>query len=449
LKRLLYIAYFFPPLGGAGVQRACKFVRYLPEFGWEATVITTRDSYWMEDPGLLSEIPPQTRVLRAGSFSPGQRGAASSGGVRDQGRIRRLRKWSRFFLVPDAYLGWTARAGSLARTELHQCRYDALLTTSSPDSVHLLGRRLKKEAALPWVADFRDPWTRRLSYDPPTPLHHAWHRRLEAACLREADAVVVTTGETRDDTLRLHPGLPPGKIEIIPNGYDEEDFSKAAALLQGAGPVGAQNAAPGAARAGVTPGPVEPILHAGQLNPERPIGPFLDGLRLFLERSPGQRESVRTLFLGGHYDRDLEDVRTRGLEQVVRFAPSRPHLDSVAALLEARILLLIEQDSDRGRLILPGKIFEYLRAGKPILGLVPASGAAARLIRSCGAGVVADSSDPESVARAIARLAGPAGPEKAAGEALRPVPRAEIEGFERRSLTRSLALLLDRVSTRT
>lgn len=455
MRRVLYLAFYFPPQGGAGVQRTLKFVRYLPAHGWRATVVTARADYWMRDPSLLAEVAPDLLVLRAGfpgaRFLAGgrrpvrtQQGGAPGAGTgvtpgagtdgvspsrpepasaRSAARVRLLRGVARFLLVPDAYTAWARAARRLAERELRTRRYDAIVTTSSPDSAHLAGRALRRSSGLPWVADFRDPWTRRLSYAPPTPVHDRWQRGLERACLREADRVVVTSEETRADFLALDPALSPDRIRVITNGFDQEDFARAEALDP-------------EALAWIPSGGIA-ILHAGQLNPERPLAPFLAGFRQYFDGGGGREQDTRLWCVGGHYDRDREAVRRFGLQDRVVFAGNRPHLESVAALGRARSLLLLEHDSDRGRLILPGKVFEYLRSRRPILAIVPRDGAAHRLIRSLDAGVWADPKDPASVAEAIARVL-------AWGS--NPVALAALEIFERQSLAGRLAALLDEVA---
>lgn len=415
MKNLLYIAYFFPPLGGAGVQRTLKFVRYLPEFGWRPTVLASRAKYWMQDSSLEQEVPEGTQVRRA-PFWGGRLvyGSGKGGAGRSEARVRLLRRVARCLLVPDAYVGWAAAVSRLARRELERGDYSAVMTTSSPDSAHLVGLSLRRSTGLPWVADFRDPWTRRLSYAPPTRLHHRIHRRLESLCLHKADRIIVTAEETREDFLRLIPGLDPSRVVVITNGYDEDDFIQAAA---------------GGFTAHAAPVEGCPILHAGQLNPERPVEPFLDGLSLFLAGNPGREPDARTLFLGAHYDRDTRAVQERRLGGTVRFRPALPHLDSVRALMSARILLLLENPCDRGRLILPGKVFEYVRSGRPILALVAPDGAAARLVRNLDAGIVADPARPDTVAGGIERLLSHD----------MPGPPDGIGRYERRELTRRLA----------
>jgi glycosyltransferase involved in cell wall biosynthesis len=424
-RGVLFVAFFFPPLGGGGVQRSLKFVRYLPAHGWRPRVLTAEAEYWMRDEALLAEVPPGTTVLRVAFGGRRLIAMGVQRGTRSRAITRFLRGLSRFFLVPDVYVGWSRRAARVAEEEITRHPCALVFTTSSPDSAHLLGRRVKRATGLPWVADFRDPWTGRLAYAPPTSLHHRLHVAQEFSCLREADAVVVTTPETRDDFLARHPGLDPAKFHVIPNGFDEDDFTAASAELA-------------AGACAWIPAGGFPVLHAGQLNLERPLTPFLAGLRHFCERAQGDARGATTCLLGPCYDSHREEVKAAGLENAVRFLPGRTHGDAVAAMLSARVLLLLEQDSDRGRLVLPGKVFEYLRAGRPILAVVPRGGAAARFVRETGAGIAADPASPADIAEGLARLLG--------GIETPRRPEATAAPFERRVLAAELAAVFDAVS---
>ncbi|MFN8548429.1 MAG: glycosyltransferase [Candidatus Eisenbacteria bacterium] len=423
MKELLYISYFFPPLGGAGVQRAAKFARYLPEFNWRASVITSDARYWMDDPSLLADVDDACEVVRVPHWGSGAMQRQAGGGVRSSGRVRWLRALSRWLFVPDNYVAWSAAAARSAARMLASGRFAACLTTSSPDSAHLIGLWLRARFGIPWIADFRDPWTRRLSYAPPSQWHDRLHHRLEREVLHGADGVIVTSEATRDDFLERYRSLEPARVQVVTNGYDEADFLAALRAT--------------ADREDLLRGE---ILHSGQLNPERPIEPYLRGLTRYLERArvPSLPAS---LFAGGHYDRDVAAVAKHRLEAYVRFVPNRPHLVAVGDCLHARILLLMEDPSPRGALILPGKIFEYLRAGRPILALVAPSGAAAHLVRSLDAGLVADPTRPEEIASALEALLRRT--EAAGSKCLAIRPGASVARFERRSITRQLASILD------
>lgn len=426
MKRVLYIAYFYPPLGGAGVQRSSKFVRYLPQFGIEPTVLTARANYWIADPSLLDDVPAGVEVIRAPHWGSGTTQRAAGGGSRSASRLSLMRRVARWLLVPDAYWGWILPAERAALRTLRAQQFDAILTTSSPDSTHLLGLRLRQRTGLPWLADFRDPWVRRLSYAPPTSWHDRWQRRMEREVVSSADRVLVTSDATRDDFAARYPELPASRFVTLTNGYDREDFAAAATWLERGGATESEGR----------------LVHAGQLNPERDIEPLLRGLRLRLDRG----DTVDPLlFLGAHYDRHRELAARLGLEALVRFQDNVPHLESIAACLRAKALLLLEQPSERGALILPGKIFEYLRAGRPILALVPGEGAAARLIRSVAAGVVVDPLDPVAIAEGLAKVG-------SIPTVLHPRGEAETDPgilqFERRALTSRLAALIEEVTAR-
>jgi glycosyltransferase involved in cell wall biosynthesis len=423
VKRLAYVAYFFPPTGGAGVQRTVKFVRYLPEHGWSPTVITVRAShYWMEDPTLLAEIPPSVEIVRTRALTGpallgrlgGGRRVGKTNAQRSGGSQRLLRRIAGWVSVPDAYAGWAPFATRAAARVLRGG--GVLLTTSSPDSAHLVGL----DPALrhvPWVADFRDPWVRRMSYRPPTPVHRRLHESLEARVVRAATRILLTSEATRRDFLERYPGVPPERFVVIENGYDEEDFP----------------------REEPRPDPSFRILHLGQLNPERRITPFLDCLEAFLRSRPEARERVRADFIGPRYREDEAEVAARGLGEIVRFEDALPHADAILRLFRARVLLLLEQDSERGALILPGKTLEMLRAHRPILALVP-RGAASELVESLHAGLCARPGDPAAGASQLEKLYEASRGAAPAGLVADP---DLVRRFERRALTARLAALLD------
>jgi glycosyltransferase involved in cell wall biosynthesis len=425
VKSLVYVAYFFPPTGGAGVQRTVKFVRYLPQHGWTPSVVTVRDShYWMQDQSLSSEIPDGIRVIRTRALTgPALLGLLKAGRVGGETNLRRsgrthgfMRVLSRWLTVPDPYVGWVpfaTRAAARALTDRA-----VLMTTSSPDSTHLVGLRLARRG-VPWVADFRDPWVRRLSFSPPTSLHRRANEAMEKRVVQRAARIIVTSEATRADFLARYGWLDPARILCITNGYDEEDFPASE---------------PPVADRFV-------LLHLGQLNPERGIGPLLDHLQAFLKMRPGAAEQTTLELVGPHYREDERVVEDRGLAKLVRFEPALPHREAILRLLRARVLVLMEQEGERGGLILPGKTFEYLRARRPILGLLP-HGAAWDLLTRLQAGCCCLPSDPPSGGSYLARCYDAF----CRAEDPHDLPRfEEIERFERRLLAEKLAGVLDGV----
>lgn len=414
--KLLVLSYFFPPLGGAGVQRSLKFVRYLSEFGWDAEVVTVRQrAYWIRDPTLLDEVPTSVAIHRVANPIP--LGGSGGGKRRSTSFMRGMRWLASLLLVPDVYTLWSRAAAREAQRLLREGSFRALWTTSSPDSTHLAGLRLHRRFGIPWVADFRDPWVRRLSFAPPTPLHRRMHLRMEASVIHAAQKVIVTSEQTRQDFLRRYPSLSPDRILVLTNGYDEEDFRDFVVD---------------------TPSDRFRILHLGQLNPERSLLPLLEPLSDLLRDRPNLRERVEVTCIGPHYETHLQEARRLGLENVVRFLPPCSHSDGIAWLGRAHLLLILEREGERGRLITPGKLFESMRSGRGVLALVDAESDATRLVREAGAGwAFSPSARGEIGACLEERLTRFLSGEQESGASLE-----AIRVFERRNLSGDLARVL-------
>jgi glycosyltransferase involved in cell wall biosynthesis len=384
-KRVLMFAYFFPPLGGGGVQRTSKFVKYLPSFGWTPIVLTVNEgAYWIRDKTLKEDVPSAVNILRTSSMSvfyllrflPGG-GSSGGGGQRSGALFSFLRKLSSFFLIPDQYVGWVPFAINGALRYMRKHPVSIIYSTSSPDSSHIAALVTKRLCGKPWVADFRDPWTERLTFLPPTRVHLALHRFLEAMVLRDADRVVCTSEEMVRDFLNKYPSLESRKFAVITNGFDPDDFRETVPLRE-----------------------EFTISHTGILTGKRNAFGFLEGLRLFLEQRPDVRSKMRVFFVGPR-DRENE-IRAGelGLLDVVSFQDSLPHRECVRLQLGSHVLLLIEDDSPRGAMIYPAKLFEYGASGRPIMALVP-EGPAARFVRDLKVGIVGSPSKPGEISKAI------------------------------------------------
>ncbi|MCX5800935.1 MAG: glycosyltransferase family 4 protein [Candidatus Eisenbacteria bacterium] len=421
--KILMFAYFFPPLGGGGVQRTSKFVKYLPSFGWLPAVVTVNErAYWVKDNTLRDDVPSGVDVVRTSAvsvfhllrFVPG--GGSSGGeGQRSGALFSFLRKVSSFFLIPDQYVGWVPFAVSGARQYMRRHPVSVIYSTSSPDSSHLAALLTKRLCSKPWVADFRDPWTERLTFASPTRVHLRLHRFLEAAVLRNADRVVCTSEEIMRDFLNKYPRLEPRKFHVITNGFDSEDFAGTVALAT-----------------------QFTISHTGILTGKRNAFGFLEGLRLFLEQRPDARPKMRVSFVGPRDSENEVKAEELNLLDVVSFRGSLPHRECVALQRSSQVLLLIEDDSPRGAMIYPAKVFEYGASGRPILALLP-EGAASRFVRELKAGTVCSPSDPLEISRAISSFF-------SAHEAGTPlngiIDKGLLAAYERRELTKQLARLL-------
>lgn len=435
MKRLLAIAYFFPPLGGGGCQRTLKLVRYLEPEGWASTVVTTRDAdYWILDPSLEAEIPRTAEVIRVGGLTSLRlvRLLAEAGGIerrqgaRDARAFQRLRRAQSWLLLPDGYRAWSREAQRAAVRRIVAGGIDALWTTSSPESAHLAGLALKRRFGIPWVADFRDPWVGRVTYAPPTAWHDARHRELERSVVTAADRVTLVSEPMTALYRERYRDLPAEKFVTLPNGVDSDDWR----------------------RAGELPTRTERdegrcvLLHAGQLAHRPTVRTLLDALERVIEADPGAREQLRLRFLGGNEELRPEEWAKRGLDGIVEVEPSRPHLEALQAMRRAHALVLLGHGGQADSLLYTGKIYEYLTSGRPILGVLD-PGPAADLILRAGAGSVSRPGDVDSTARAIEDLLQSF--RSGQDSAVRP-PAALAAGWERKALAGQAAALLGRLT---
>jgi glycosyltransferase involved in cell wall biosynthesis len=383
VRKILMIINFFPPAGGGGVYRPLSFVKYLSRLSWEVTVVTPRPGeFWISDPGLGDEVPPGVRVLRTASLS-GSRflrsfrsGGARGGSRRSSGGFAALRGLGEFFLVPDTYVGWVPFATRLASELCRAGRFDVLYSTSPPDSSHLAARRVAREFRIPWVADFRDPWINLYLREPPTPVHRLLHVRLERSVSR-ADVLLVTT-EAHERLLAAK--YPWCRIERIPNGFDEEDFARESDLQFPGGPF--------------------TITHCGMLTLGRSAGPFLEGFAVLKRRSPAAAADMRVVFIGARESASEESARRLGLEGSVIFEDNIPHRECIARERRSHALLLIKHDDERYRGLVPGKLFEYIGARRPILAVAP-DGEASGIVRTLRRGETARIGDRDGIAAAL------------------------------------------------
>lgn len=375
--RLLLVAFYFPPAGGGGVQRTLKFCKFLPEFGVDVHVLAPDDPKWLaRDDDLLAAIPAQTTVHRARFLGP----RASSLEDARHGRrgLERVRVEARHAyqraLLPDKASPWIATAAPAGVRIVRREGIDVIMSTSPPSSVHLVAEAIAAATRTPFVADFRDSWL-----DNP---HRAYERRgvrakrrivaqLARSVTGRAHALTAATGSIAQELSRLHPTAA-HKTTVIENGADFDDFESLA----------------------YRPGDRFTIVHAGSFFGHRSPRPFLEALKRLLDRRPDLRGRVLARFVGDLRHADREWARGLGIDDAWEELGFLPYAESITAQRAAdALLLLIPHANGRGDTVLSGKVFEYVASGRPILAAVPQSGAAANLLRSIGAGVVADSDD--------------------------------------------------------
>jgi len=377
---------FFPPNAGGGVYRPLGFVKYIEKYGWRPTVVTMEsNSFWITDESLLADVPPGCDVRRTRTLS-GQALLSSlrrrnTNGQKPQVRSSRsfgvLRKFGAAALVPDTYIGWYPFALREGKKVLRGKSIDAIYSTSPPETSHLVAGRLHAVSGIPWVADFRDPWMNLYLLPTPTPLHARLHEKLERRVCREA-SVVVTSPWHRDVLAAKYPWMK--RMALIPNGYDPSHLESV------------MDIAP--------PADHFEIVHAGMLTQKRSAAPFLQALRIFLDEVPGALERCRVVFLGPRESENDAAVEALGLSGIVSFRDTVPHAEALKIERGSHILVLIKHTNPVYDGIVPGKLFEYIGVGRPILALAP-EGEASRIVRGRRRGEVAPQDDPVGIADKI------------------------------------------------
>ncbi|MEM7676158.1 MAG: glycosyltransferase [Myxococcota bacterium] len=354
MREVLIIAYLFPPLGGGGVQRTLGFVRHLPANGWRPTVICADDdaSYWARDNALVQRVPLEATVIRVPSGWPG----AAAHWVR-KAIPRTIRPaFDRMVFVPDRQAPWAPKALQAALRVAATGRFAALYSTGSPWTNHMVAAGVKTRTGLPWIADFRDPWTQNMTFSAPSGAHAAVHRRLESMVYHRADRIVANTpGHMR--SIQTAFSTPDDKMTFIPNGYAESDFAK-------------NREAP----AGKTP---LIIGYAGSFYPG--YGPDAV-LELFAKARP-HAPPFRLRFMGKTELGDKpHDAGIADITEELGYLSQEQMLDRLA---ECHATILAIPGTPRPNGMVPQKLYMYLRLGRPMIGVLP-PGDASELIRQAG-----------------------------------------------------------------
>src|SRR3990172_3757984 len=238
MRRMLLVTYFFPRVGGGGVPRPLKLAKYLPEFGWAPHVLTVRDGFWSAmDETPLAELGPEVRIHRTRMVMPGRfvkrvlgRGnACSAPGIRGEesvGLAERAKSVLRTIAyVPDEFIGWLPFAVREGTRIVEREGIEVVISTSPPHTAHLVGRAIARRAGLPWIADFRDCWTRNPRFLYGQGLRGWVEARLERSVLAAASRIVAVTEGCRKTFLTDHPFLDPSKFDLITNGFDPDDYA--------------------------------------------------------------------------------------------------------------------------------------------------------------------------------------------------------------------------------
>ncbi len=392
MKKVLLITYYWPPSGGAGVQRVLKTVKYLREFGWEPIVFTAQNpAYPILDPSLLADVPPGQEVIRGPIWEPyewykrftGQTSKARvySGFLSETEKpslSKRLSIWIRGnFFIPDARAFWIRPATRFLTDYLRKHPVDAILSSGPPHTVHMIARNVKRATGLPWAADFRDPWTNIDFYD--QLMLSRWadrrHKKLERSVVQEADHVT-TVSPTWQEEFRA---LGARAVSLIYNGYDPADFA-------------------------FEKGPPEAVFcfnHIGFLNSDRNPPRLWEAFGELCREIPGLREALKLRFTGKTDAITLRQLAAQGLEDRVEQIDYIPHSEALPRLCRSQALLLLVNDVPNVMGHIPGKTFEYVASRRPVLAIGPETADFAQVITGTQSGVVCDFQDKDKMKRTI------------------------------------------------
>jgi hypothetical protein len=358
MKNALIITYYWPPAGGPGVQRWLKFVKYFREFGVEPIVYAPENpNYPLVDENFSSEIPADIEIIKqpinepyrfAKLFSKKKTKKMSSG-IISKTEVSALEKLMLYvrgnFFIPDARVGWVKPSVAFLSKYIVENTIDVVITTGPPHSLHLIGMQLQKELNVKWIADFRDPWT-TIHYHKSLRLNKTSERKhkvLEAAVLKSANIITVTSPTTKKE-FEMITETP---IEVITNGYDiaeEIDFQLDGSFS---------------------------ISHIGSLLSERNPEVLWKILTEICKENTSFKNDLQLKFAGAVSDEVKQSLKNFQLWENCEFLGYISHSEALKMQHQSQVLLLVEINSAETRAIIPGKLFEYLAAERPIIAMGP------------------------------------------------------------------------------
>ncbi len=374
-KKLLIITYYWPPAGGPGVQRWLKFVKYLPGFNVQPIVyIPENPTYPIIDNGLQSEVSDKAIILKnkirepygfASFFSKNKTKKISSGIIPNKKKQSFLEKtllWVRGNLfIPDARFLWVKPSVIYLKKYIREYNIDTIVTSGPPHSLHLIGLELKKDLGVKWFADFRDPWT-TIGYHKALKLSsyaEKKHKALEKEVLNSADTIIVTSKTTKTE----FEALTSKPIEVITNGYDVEKIENQALDEKFT------------------------LAHIGSFLSDRNPRILWKALKELIKENKDFRNDFQLKLIGATSQEVLDTISEFGLTDYVQNLGYVSHQEAVQHQRKSQVLLLIEIDSEDTKSIIPGKLFEYMVSGRPILAIGPKDSDFAEIIISTNTGV--------------------------------------------------------------
>lgn len=429
MKNVLVIVYYFPPMGGSGVQRPLKFVKYLRDYGWNPIVLCPRPGiypYFDESQEKeLQELNVDVHRVDANTLFHIGAGSASS---QKQKKIPDFlakigRRILRLFLYPDNKKGWIEPAVKRGAQLINEEQIEGIFSSAPPFSNHIIGKELSQKFNLPLTLDYRDAWLHNHFMDGMFGWQKKIMRKMEQECLQEADLVIGLDEFMLAEMSKSYPEIKV-QMKVIPHGFDPEDFKvKSSPTLYRA--EGKLN-----------------FLYSGLFYEGNQPDTFLEGLEQACRLGEVDKKDIHLHFQGGLDRRIRQLLRHKGWEGQYSDLGYQSHQKAAANLKEADILWMISNFSPEHKQVKSGKLFEYFGSRKPVLGLVHA-GKEAELLEQYGAGFQAPPDASNAIASTIIRIY------KAWETGSLPLPnQAFIQQFDRQKLTGQLAAGFDKISSR-
>jgi len=384
MKKVLIITYYWPPAGGPGVQRVLKFAKYFPEFGWQPIILTVQNGeYPAYDESLFSDIPKECKVYKTPAIEPFSLYKKFTGMSSDEAIPvatlaekktswkKKLAHWIRLNLfIPDAKIGWIPFAIKAGKHIIRNEKPDIIFSSSPPPTVHLIAKNLAKWSGIKWVADFRDPWTEIHYYENQERIKIS--QKLDNKYERKVlnNAVVITSISQLYIKEDFANKVSSKKCINIPNGYDESDFSNFS-------------------HKGIQKDTKKfVIMHLGAVGQERNPTNLFKSIKVLASSGKINAKNFSLVFIGNIDSSVKTSIEEYKISEFVKMIPYLPHNEALKYTQYANIMMLLVTQSERNRRILPGKTFEYMRTGKPILALGPIDGEVARIITHTNTGIV-------------------------------------------------------------
>lgn len=430
MKRVLIIAYYWPPSGGSGVQRWVKFTKHLRSFGWEPVIYTPENPFVTErDETLLKEIPEGVEVLKLPVFEITKYFGAPTGTSTAPASTSSISVFSKLkktvgnfvrgnFFIPDPRVVWVAPSVKYLSSYLKENKVDAIVSTGPPNSMHVIANKLKQKFNIPWLADFRDPWMEVLKFHDfnISAIAMQRHQKLFTEVLTNADSIVVAHPSVKDNFQKLTDT----PVQVITNGYDNDDLNQA-------GPVTVDTQK-------------FKLVFIGILYDALNSTAFWQAIGELKNENPVFAEKLQLLLVGNVKQAALNDLETNGLMNHSVFTGYVNHLVAVSYEKAADVLLLFTPAGNEFKYIIPGKLFEYLAAQKNILCVAPPQNDSAQIVANTQSGLVVHPDNKESIKNALQQLFA------AYQKNDLKVTSRNFEQYERKNLTAVLAKELNRIS---